>query len=92
MNKLIEILEDGDAKFGILFSRKKATNACRKKARDHFLTKTYAPKKEVVICMDDRDLTYILDKKVNLLKYLNFKIFQVVNNSYNTEWEDFKNK
>ena len=58
-------------------------------ARDHYLAKTYASKKEIVICMHDDDLKYILDKRVNLLEYLNFKIFQVVNNSYNTTWENF---
>lgn len=89
MHKLIKILESGDARFGILFSRKKATNTCRKIAHDHYIMKTYAPKQEVVICMDDDDLIYILDKRVNLLKYLNFKIFQVVNDSYNISWEDF---
>ena len=89
MEKLIKNLENGDAKFGVLFSRKQASKACRDMARDHYLAKTYASKKEIVICMHDEDLKYILDKRVNLLEYLNFKIFQVVNNSYNTTWENF---
>ena len=40
--------------------------------------------------MDDSDLNYIIDKRVNLLEYLNFKICKFTSNSNNMTWEMFE--
>lgn len=91
-NKLIGIMEKNESKLGILFSRKKAAKTCDKTAYQHYLSKKYAPKQEIVICMDDIDLGYIIDKKVNLLEYLNFKICKLTTDSNNMSWEQFVDK
>ena len=89
MNKLIGIVERSEAKIGILFSREKAASTCIRTAYNHYLTKQYAPKKEIIICMDDTDLKYLIDKRVNLLDYINYKICKFTNNSNTLKWEDF---
>ena len=90
INKLIGIIEKNEAKLGILFARGSVAATCNKTAYTHYLSKKYAPKQEIVICMDDSDLNYIIDKRVNLLEYLNFKICKFTSNSNNMTWEMFE--
>lgn len=89
VNKLIGIMEKNEAKLGILFTRREAASTCNKTAYQHYLTKKYAPKQEIVICMNDTDLDYIIEKRVNLLDYLNYKISKFTSNSNNMTWEAF---
>ena len=86
---MIGILEKNEAKLGILLTRRKAASTCNKTAYQHYLTKKYAPKQEIIICMDDTDLEYIIEKRVNLLDYLNYKISKFTSNSNNMTWEAF---
>ena len=90
VNKLIGIMEKNEAKLGILFARGRVAATCNKTAYMHYLTKKFAPKQEIIICMDDNDLNYIIDKRVNLLEYLNYKICKFTSNSNNMTWEMFE--
>lgn len=89
VNKIIGIMEKNETKLGILFTRRHAAVTCNETAYNHYLTKTYAPKQEIVICMDDTDLDYLIDKRVNLLEYLNYKISKFTSNAKNMTWEMF---
>lgn len=76
VNKLLAIMETNEAKLGIVLGRKEATAPCFQIAHDHYLKND-----KVVITMCDTDLNTIIDDRVNLLKYLEFKVTQVTTNS-----------
>jgi hypothetical protein len=85
-------MNTNEAQLGIVCSRKKAPSTCRVTAREHFLVNKDKPKQRVIIAFDDSDIDYIINKKVNLLQYLEFKVFQVTANSFSSTWEMFENK
>lgn len=88
-NKLESIMDTNNAQFGIVFGRKDATSTCFTISREHYLTKKDTPQQQIVITCYDKDLEYIIDKKVNLLQYLEYKIFQITNNSPTSTFEMF---
>ena len=88
-NKLESILDTNAAQFGIVWGRKDATSPCFVISREHYLTKLNSPKQQIIITCSDIDLEYIIDKKVNLLQYLEFKIFQITSNSPKSTFEMF---
>lgn len=81
MNKLQSIMDTNDAQFGIVFGREAATSPCFTISREHYLTKKYLQQQQIIVTCCDDDLDYIIDKKVNLLQYIEYKISQVTNNS-----------
>lgn len=91
MNKLESIMHRSTAQFGIVFGRKDATRTCFDISREHYLLKKGSIKQQIVITCDDKDLNYIIDKRINLLHYLEYKIFQVTNNSPDSTYEMFYN-
>lgn len=88
-NKLESIMDTSDAQFGIVFGRKKATSTCFDISREHYLINKNASKQKIIVTCFDDDLKYIIDKKVNLLQYIEYKIFQVTSNSPTTTYEMF---
>lgn len=88
-NKLESIMETSNAQLGIVFGRKDATTTCFSISREHYLIKKDSHKQQIVITCYDKDLEYIIDKRVNLLQYLEFKIFQITNNSPKSTYEMF---
>lgn len=90
LNKLESIMDTNEARFGIVFGRFDATNPCFTIAREHYLVSKGTNKEQIVITCSDRDLEYLIDKKVNILKYLEYKVFQITSNSPNSEYEDFQ--
>lgn len=91
-NKLLSIMDTNEAQFGIVCTRKKAAKTCHKIAREHYLVYKEKPKQRIIIAFDNGDLKYLIDKKINLLQYLEFKIFQVTANSFSSTWEMFEHK
>ena len=88
-NKLLGIMEANEAKVGIVFARKPAAKTCLDIAYNTYLRTTYASKREYLLCMDDTDLKYLVDDRVNLLEYLDFKIMKLTTDSRNAMWELF---
>lgn len=88
-NKLESILDTNAAQFGIVWGRKDATKPCFVISREHYLSKMNSPKQQIIITCSDDDLKYIIDKRVNLLEYLDFKIFQITSNSPKSTFEMF---
>lgn len=87
-NKLQSIMDTNEAHIGIIFGRLDATSTCFSIAREHYLT-TQNGSKKVILTFSDNDLNYLIDKKINLLKYLEFKIFQVTANAPKARFEMF---
>lgn len=90
-NKLESIMDTSSAQFGIVFGRKDATDTCFNISREHYLTRRNTEKQQIAITCYDKDLEYIIDKRVNLLQYIEYKIFQIANNSPKSSYEMFVN-
>lgn len=88
-NKLLSIMETDEAQFGIIFGRIDATSTCFTIAREHYLKHSESRRQQIIITCSDEDLKYLIDKKVNLLKYIEYKIFQVTSGSMNAKYEMF---
>lgn len=89
-NKLESIMDTNAAQLGIVFGRIDATSTCFTISREHYLTYKNSSAQKIIITCSDTDLTYLIDKKVNLLKYLEYKIFQVTANSPSSTFEMFE--
>lgn len=90
-NKLESIMDTSSAQFGIVFGRNDATDPCFIISREHYLTCKDRAKQQIVITCCDKDLEYIIDKRVNLLQYIEYKIFQITTNSPKSTYEMFVN-
>ena len=88
-NKLIGILDTNAAKLGIIFAREEAAKTCYTISREHYLSTMHTGKPQIIITFSDKDLSLLLDDKINLLNYLNFKIFQVTAGAPRTEYKSF---
>lgn len=86
-NKLESIMDTNEAQFGIIFGRMDATTTCYTISREHYLTHKDSNKHKIIITCSDKDLDYLIDKRVNLLKYLDYKIFCITAGSPNTTYE-----
>lgn len=91
-NKLLSIMGTNESQLGIVFGRQDATSTCFQISREHYLKHSEKRRHKIVITCSDVDLEYIIDKRVNLLKYLEFKIMQVTTNSPKSTFEMFDNK
>lgn len=89
LNKLESIMDTNEAQVGIVFGRLDATKPCFQIAREHYLTNKKSNKQQIIITCCDKDLDYLIGKRVNILKYLEYKIFQVTGNSPNATYEMF---
>lgn len=84
-NKLLSIMDTNEAQLGIVIGRKDATEPCFTISREHYLKHMDSRKQQIIITFSDDDLKNIIDQKINLLEYLEFKIFQITaNNPYST--------
>ena len=68
-----------------------ATKTCFETAREHYLLTKYGENEIIIICSDN-DLDYIINKKVNLLSYIEFKVNQITMNSPSSKYENFYKK
>ena len=91
-NKLMSIMETNAAQLGIIFGRKKATSPCFTIAREHYLTNKNSTQQQIIITCADDDLEYLIEHRVNLLRYLEYKIFQITANAPDTTYEMFLDK
>jgi len=88
-NKLLSIMDTNEAQIGMIFGRIDATKTCFIISREHYLRHINSKKNQIILLCSDKDLDYLIDKKVNLLKYLEFKMLQVTTNSPNSKFEMF---
>ena len=88
-NKLLSIIDTNDAKLGIIWARKDVTSTCFTTAREHYLTHSRSKKDQIIITFSDEDLKEIIDNRVNLLQYMEYKIFKVTSSSKTCTYEMF---
>lgn len=86
-NKLLSIMDTNASQLGIIVGRKDATSTCFEISREHYLLHSQSNKQCIIITLSDDDLELIIDHKVNLLEYLEFKIFQVTANTPDSKFE-----
>lgn len=89
-NKLLAIIGSNDAKIGIVVARKAPASTCDIIAREHYLETKRTNKVEYLLSMHKDDLKYLIDDRVNLLEYLEFKINKLTLNSNTFTWQKFK--
>ncbi len=89
-NKLLSIMDTNASQLGIIVGRIDATSTCFEISREHYLLHSQSNKQRIIITLSDDDLKLIIDDRVNLLEYLEFKIFQVTSNSPNSKFEMFE--
>lgn len=85
-NKLLSIMETNEAQLGIIFARQPAAKTCFTLSREHYLEHRRGEKQQILITMSDEDLKFIIDDRVNLLDYLNFKIMQITAGTPNSQY------
>lgn len=91
-NKLLSIMDTNEAKIGIIWGRKEATSTCFTIAREHYLKHSGSGKDQIIITCSDNDLEKIIDDRVNILQYLDYKIFMITSNSSTCTYKMFLEK
>ena len=91
INKLASILSRNEAKLGIIVGRHDATDPCFTISREHYLISKSTTRPQVIITLSDEDLSRIIDDRVNLLLFLQYKILRVTTGAPNAQYEYFYN-
>ena len=89
-HKLSSIMSTNEAKVGIIFSRKKASNVDQDIAFQQYLLNRDKSISKILLSFSDDDLELIIKKKENILKYLDFKILELTSNGKYANYEMFK--
>lgn len=89
-NKLLSIMETNEAKVGIVFSRRPAARESKGIAYQHYLINKRLPKCIYMISMCDDDLKMLIDCRVNILEYMDFKMLEMTTNCKNAKFEMFR--
>lgn len=82
-------MDTNEAQVGIIWGRKNATKPCFEIAREHYIKHSANRKQQIIMTFSDEDLDNIIDRKVNLLMYLDYKLMQVTTNSPDAKFEKF---
>lgn len=88
-HKLSDIMSTNEAQVGIVFSRKKPSQEDMNISREQFLLNRNIPKQRYMISMSDTDLDAIINNRVNLLAYLDYKILEMTTNARNATYDMF---
>lgn len=88
-HKLSDIISATEAQVGIIFSRMEPSKEDRELAYHQYLINKDKKQQKILISMADKDLKYVIDKKVNLLHYIDFKIMELTINGKNMDYEWF---
>lgn len=85
-------MDTNEAQIGIVFGRKDATKPCFTISREHYLKHSDTRRQQIVFTCSDNDLKYLIDERVNLLEYMEYKILQVTANAPEANYEMFVEK
>ena len=89
-NKLLSIMETNEAQVGIIWGRLDATSPCFTISKDHYLIHKNSGRHQIIVTFCDTDLDNLIDKKINLLKYLEIKIAGITLGDKNIISKTFK--
>lgn len=91
-HKLSNIMSSNEAQLGIVFSRKKPSDEDLDIAREQYLLNRDKKIGRYLLSISDEDLERIIDDRINLLDYIDFKILKLTMGSPKAEYYDFKDK
>lgn len=90
-HKLSDIMSSNEAKLGIVLSRGKASAEDLSIAYFNYLIHKNTKQSKIMLSLSDIDLEMLIDKRVNLLDYLSFKMDALTMNAKNATYEMFNN-
>lgn len=91
-HKLSDIMSSTDAKLGIILSRGSASKEDISIAYNNYLLNKNTEHPKVMLSFSDGDLEALIDKRINLLEYLSFKMDIFTMNAKNATLEMFEKK
>lgn len=89
-HKLSDIMSSNDAQLGIILSRGTASAEDISIAYQNYLLCRNMNKQKIMLSLSDNDLSALIDKRVNLLEYLGYKMDILTMNAQNATFEMFK--
>lgn len=89
-HKLSDIMSSNEARIGIVFSRGNPSKEDINIARENYLTCRNTNHQKFLLSISNDDLEALIDKKVNLLKYISFKVDMLTMNAKNGTYEMFE--
>ncbi|RHR20939.1 hypothetical protein DWX43_25200 [Clostridium sp. AF19-22AC] len=91
-HKLSDIMASNEAQVGIVISRGAESTEDRLIAYNNYLICKGSGKQKLLLSLSDNDFNILVDKRVNLLEYLSFKMDMLTMNAKNATYEMFKKK
>lgn len=88
-HKLSDIMTSTTAQVGIVVSRGAASKEDLEVSYQNYLLHKNSNQQKVLISLSDEDLSIIIDKKINLLEYLGYKVDMLTMNAKNASYEMF---
>ena len=90
-HKLSGIMDSNNAQIGIVVSRGEPSKEDMRIAHDCFLVNKNAHYQKFLLSFSDNDLEYLIDKRKNLLSYMNYKMNELTMNARNATYEMIEN-
>ena len=89
-HKLSDIMSSNDAQLGIVISRGSASVEDILISYQNYLLCRNSNKQKIMLSLSDDDLTPLIDKRVNLLEYLGYKMDVLTMNARNATFDMFR--
>ena len=90
-HKLSDIMTSNSAQLGIILSRGSAGQEDFRIAYNNYLLCKNSNYQKIMISISDEDLVMIIDKRINLLEYLAYKVDVLTMDARNATFEMFEN-
>lgn len=91
-HKLSGIMDSNNAQIGIIISRGKPSKEDMIIAHDNFLLNKNGNHQKILLSFSEEDLNALINKKVNLLKYMSYKMDMLTMNAKNGTYDMFESK
>lgn len=89
-HKLSDIMDTNDSQLGIIISRGKASEEDIRIAHDSYLVHRNSNRQRIMLSISDDDIEALVDRKINLLDYLSFKMDCLTMNAKNATFDMFE--
>lgn len=88
-HKLSGIMDSNNAQIGIIISRGKPSKEDMIIAHDNFLLNKNSNCQKILLSFSDEDLDLLIDEKINLLKYMSYKMDMLTMNAKSIDYKKF---
>lgn len=89
-HKLSNIMSANDTQLGIVLSRGEASKVDISIAHDNYLLCRNLNRQKILLSLSDKDLVALIDKRINLLEYLGYKMDMLTIHAQNATFEMFE--